>query len=374
MDLQITTTSRTKCILGATLAVAAMGLCPNSVSAAPNPSRLTGVAVSIDVGVVIAPSVSESATFQWSDIPQNQNIPIQRSVFDRGGYQLYDASGDAIVVPFTNNNLYVLKFAVSGNGETYFVNTGQAPVLYLPENGYVQNGTDPSAHWYPFSTQFHPASPVYVGIAPTWSAYVSMGWYPNENYWGGYWGQRSFVSGGVFVPSAGLYFQIGGSSYQGWGGYRNYYNSHPAPYQVGYWNRNVYTWAARPASDRRSFGGGNYRGQHSTVNVNIRSTSNVTHTTYNRVRRTSSAPRANTTRTFQSVNRVSTPRTNTAPTFQGGNRGSGQTRFAHKTDNTSDRASGGNARSGRSNMGQSGNRSSSRDQSNRKDSGAGRDQ
>ena len=34
-------------------------------------------------------------------------------------------------VPFENQNLYVMKFGRSNSGATYFVNQGDAPVLYL---------------------------------------------------------------------------------------------------------------------------------------------------------------------------------------------------------------------------------------------------
>ena len=50
------------------------------------------------------------ATYQWQDVPVNQQVPIGRAVFDQGGYQLYSQSGETIVVPFVNQNMYVMKF------------------------------------------------------------------------------------------------------------------------------------------------------------------------------------------------------------------------------------------------------------------------
>lgn len=183
-----------------------------------------------------------SSVFNWQEVPQNQNVPIERAVFDQGGYQLFDTSGETIVVPFKNDNLYVMEFAVSDDGSTYFVNTGSEPVLYLPEDGYLSNASDSGGHWYPFTRQWHPSEPVFIGIAPSWSAYAGMGWYPNMAYYGGYWSQRPYIAGGVDFVSSGLSIQIGGAQFGGWADYSNYYGSHPAPYGVTIVNQNAYRW------------------------------------------------------------------------------------------------------------------------------------
>ena len=162
--------------------------------------------------------------FPWNQVPLNQQVPITRAVFDQGGYQLYDNTGDTIAIPFANQNMYVLKFGQSANGSTYFVNDGNAPTLYVPSGGYLENAAAQGAKWYPFSQGFQYTQPVYLGIAPTWNDYVGMGWYPGMSYYGGYWGLHP---GMAFSPMAGLYFNIGGTPYYGWNSYQSYYGGHP---------------------------------------------------------------------------------------------------------------------------------------------------
>ena len=146
---------------------------------------------------------SRDTVFQWTEIPQDQQVTLTRAVFDQSGYQLYDAVGETIIVPFTGHNLYVMKFGRSGNGRLYFVNDGGTPTLYVPKNGYLENATAAGARWYPFSKDFHPEHPVYLGVAPSYSGFVGMGWYPGMYAFGGYWSSTAFISGGVFGPSAG---------------------------------------------------------------------------------------------------------------------------------------------------------------------------
>ncbi len=197
--------------------------------------------------------VSQDTVFGWQDVPQDQRVPIRRAVFDRGGYQLYDTAGETIVVPFTNQNLYVMKFALSDDGTTYFLNAGDAPVLYVPRNAYLENAAVPGSRWYPFPKEFHPSEPVFLGIAPSWGDFCSMGWYPDMAYYGGYWGHDAFVYGGYYRPTFGLTIIIGGSHYDGWDHYRRYYDYHPAPYHVTIVNRNVYNYY----NDRHNgYGGG----------------------------------------------------------------------------------------------------------------------
>jgi hypothetical protein len=197
---------------------------------------------------------AQDSVFQWSEVPQNQKVAIQRAVFDRDGYQLYDTKGETIVVPFTNNNLYVMQFAQTKDKHMYFVNhNGTVPTLYIPKNGYLENDAVPGARWYPFSKDFHPSRPVYVGIAPSWSDFIGMGWYPGMDFWGGYWGSVPFFDGGIFEPSFGLYFQIGGHPYYGWSGYHDYFAGHPTRFYMGSVRPNAYNEAVRPQSELRSF-------------------------------------------------------------------------------------------------------------------------
>ena len=201
-------------------------------------------------------NASQDTVFKWTEIPQNQQVALTRAVFDQGGYQLYDTVGETIIVPFTNHNLYVLKFGRSTNGHMYFVNDGTVPVLYVPKNGYLENATVPGARWYPFSKDFHPTEPVYLGVAPSWSAFVGMGWYSGMTCWGGYYSSSPFVSGAVFLPTVGLFFEIGGHPYYGWHGYHDYFLAHPAPYRLAYFNHDFYHWANRPYSSLHRFEGG----------------------------------------------------------------------------------------------------------------------
>ena len=198
------------------------------------------------------------SVFLWSEVPTGQEVNITRAVFDRGGYQLYDDIGETIVVPFNNNNLYVMKFAVSDNGHMYFVDDNGTPILFVPRTGYLENATVNGARWYPFTQDFHPAEPVFLGVAPSWNSFVTMGWYPDMYYRGGYWCHDAYVSGGIFEPSFGLEIVIGDNRFRGWTPYHNFYFDHPAPYRVGWYNSDRYQWAARPHGDRQFSGGGDH--------------------------------------------------------------------------------------------------------------------
>ena len=181
--------------------------------------------VALLIGLPGIARADNSNVFDWTDVPQNQVVPVERAAFDAGGYQIYDTTGDTIVVPFTNNNLYVMQFAPSGDGTMHFVNSdGNVPILYVPDGGYLENANVSGARWYPFSPGFHEDHPVFLGIAPSWDAYVAMGWYPGMYSWGGYWDHD-----GIFVATSGLFFEIGGARYDGWGGYRHYYHDQVYP-------------------------------------------------------------------------------------------------------------------------------------------------
>ena len=190
-----------------------------------------------DPPVSIAPPVQSEAvpvtgdavpdsTFQWTEVPQGQKVPLTRAVFDQNGYQLFDTVGETVLVPFTNNNLYVMKFAPSDDGTLFLVNQGNTPVLYVPQGGYLENATVAGARWYPFPDSYHPAHPVFLGVAPSWNAFASFGWSPGLVVRGGYFSDRSFISGGVFLPTAGLTFEFGGVRYRDWDSYHAYYAGH----------------------------------------------------------------------------------------------------------------------------------------------------
>ena len=106
--------------------------------------------VALLIGLPGIARADNSNVFDWTDVPQNQVVPVERAAFDAGGYQIYDTTGDTIVVPFTNNNLYVMEFAKSTDGTMYFVNDGNEPILYVPRGGYLENATVPGycPFWY----------------------------------------------------------------------------------------------------------------------------------------------------------------------------------------------------------------------------------
>jgi len=199
-------------------------------------------------------AAGQNGAYNWTEVPVNQQVQITRAVFDQGGYQLYSPQG-TIVVPFANQNMYVMKFGQSQTGGMYFVNSGQFPTLYVPPGADLQNAAQPNSNWYPFPQNYAYTNPVYVGIAPSWSAFTGMGWYPGMAYYGGYYGYSPYS---IIGPMVGLHFLIGGSPYYGWNSYHSYYNSHPygyAPMRVV--NRTVYNQAAR-----NSFSSGGGFGRH----------------------------------------------------------------------------------------------------------------
>ena len=182
-------------------------------------------------GDVAPSSPAEQDVFQWQDVPQNRQVPITRAVFDRDGYRLSDDAGETIVIPFVNQNLYVLRFGQT-SGSMYFVNDGSTPTLYLPSNGYLENASAQEtqdaqgARWYPFPQSYDYTSPVFVGPAPSWSDWVDMGWYPDMAYYGGYYGYQPWSFGVAYDAFPGLYFSIGGRPYYGWNAYNTYYRYH----------------------------------------------------------------------------------------------------------------------------------------------------
>ncbi len=198
-----------------------------------------------------AAGTGQNGAYNWTEVPVGQQVQITRAVFDQGGYQLYSPQG-TIVVPFANQNMYVMKFGQSRTGGMYFVNSGQFPTLYVPPGAGLQNAAQPNSNWYPFPQNYAYTQPVYVGIAPSWSAFSGMGWYPGMAYYGGYYGYSPYS---IVGPMVGLHFLIGGSPYYGWNSYHSYYAGHPygyAPMRVV--NRTVYNQAARTSFNSGGFG------------------------------------------------------------------------------------------------------------------------
>ena len=190
--------------------------------------------------------------YNWTEVPTGQQVPIQRAVFDQGGYQMYSQQG-TIVVPFANQNLYVMKFGRSTTGGMYFVNNGQFPTLYIPAGASLENAAQPGARWYPFPQNYAYTQPVYVGLAPSWSAFSGMGWSPGMSYYGGYYGYSPYS---MIGPMIGLHFLIGGMPYYGWNSYHNYYSANRSSFTpMRVVNRTVYNQAARTSFNGGAAGG-----------------------------------------------------------------------------------------------------------------------
>jgi len=187
------------------------------------------------------------SVYQWQDVPANQQVPIIRATFDQGGYQIFAQSGETIVVPFANNNMYVMKFGRS-NGSNYFINENGVPVLYLQPGQGLENAAAQGALWYPIPQNYAYSQPMYVAMAPTWNEYTNMGWYPGMTYYGGMWGYSPYNH---FSWMPGWYISVGGHRYSDYGYYHSYYTSTPGYIR----NRVVYTNynTARGVSGR-SFG------------------------------------------------------------------------------------------------------------------------
>lgn len=183
--------------------------------------------------------------YQYQDVPANQQVPISRAVFDQGGYQLYAQSGETIVVPFANQNLYVMKFGQT-RGTPYFVNENGTPTLYVTPGYGLENASANGARWYPFPQNYAYSQPVYMGMAPSWSDYLGMGWYPGMSYYGGYWGYSPWHHGLAYAAMEGLVFRLAsGQMYGGWNSYHNYYVVHDTG-RIG--------WNSRPSYNYTSVG------------------------------------------------------------------------------------------------------------------------
>jgi hypothetical protein len=230
-----------------------------------------------DKPVAMAPPVSapppaaasNGEVYQWQDVPKGQEIVITRAVFDQGGYQLYASTGETIVVPFANQNMYVMKFGKSQSGGMYFVSDGSTPTLYVPNGAGLENAAAQGAKWYPFPQNYAYSRPVYMGLAPSWSDYVAMSWYPGMSYYGGYYGYRPWMPGLMYSPMVGLNINIGGRPYYGWNSYSSYYRSNPIG-RVGWGSRPSYNYNTvgrrtgsssfgSASGSRGSFGGGGSR-------------------------------------------------------------------------------------------------------------------
>jgi len=185
----------------------------------------------------LTPTASE---YSWNLAPVDQHITILRATFDKGGYQLRTASGNLIVVPFSERNMFVMKFALTEDGGTYFVNSGSAPVLYMPADGYVENATLRGSFWYPFNRQFRPEMPVYAAVAPNWPAFTSMSWYRGMKCSGSFWTDTQFGPKGLVIPAVGLAYVVDGRRIEGWQKFRDWSQAHPSANRIAYADAGLY--------------------------------------------------------------------------------------------------------------------------------------
>ncbi len=200
-----------------------------SIGVASTPSVAPREPVQQPPAAAANPAPRRKAAVSWNAVTPGTPVPLSRANFDNGGYQLFDTAGGSIRVPFANNDVHVMKFAVSPDNTTFFVNDGTAPVLHIPRDICLYNTAVPGARWYPFSARFSPVRPVFFGIAPSYSEYVQIGWLPNTITYGGFYGTMSYTDGGVFRATTGLTFYVGTQSFGGWSPYRDFA---AATYQV----------------------------------------------------------------------------------------------------------------------------------------------
>jgi hypothetical protein len=188
-------------------------------------------------------NIDPVAVYSWCDLPRSQHIPIRRAFFDRGGYQLYDAWGNVIVVPFREQNLYVMKFCLATDNAMSVVNQGNYPVLYLPISARLKNATVPKAYWYPLTTEFHPSGPMFLSMVPSYDAYMCMGWFPRMTYWGGYWSGLASHAGDFLVPTPDMHVVIESYCCSGWQPYCDYCQAHTPPCAMTFLNEDIYSRA-----------------------------------------------------------------------------------------------------------------------------------
>ncbi|HEX5324830.1 MAG TPA: hypothetical protein VFW40_13665 [Capsulimonadaceae bacterium] len=193
----------------------------------PSVNAPAEVQLDVQATSVGAETKSLDDTYYWFDVPQNRQVEVERATFDTEGFKLIDKSNETILVPFPKNNPYVMQFAQTARHHMYFVNKGNGPIFYLPSDSYMSYAPKPDARWYPFTKDFHPVDPVYEGLAPTWGALISMTWYPQMIFKGGYWSSKPIGHGVSVAPTPGLLFNIDGHIYTDWAGFMSYSMVHP---------------------------------------------------------------------------------------------------------------------------------------------------
>ena len=200
--------------------------------------------------VLLALSLSPSAlaqntrsVFYWKEVTVGQKVLISQAGFYPEGFELIDTVGHKILIPFNfeTHHVYTLKFAVSPDGTLYFVNQGDYPVLYLPQDGFLVNGLWTDTRWYPFTGAFHPSRPVFLSIAPGYAGFLRMGWYPGLYCYGGFWSTDPWTPSAHFPATPGQEVVLGSTHFPTWKDYRLYWQAHPT-------DRDFQTyWKSHPA-------------------------------------------------------------------------------------------------------------------------------
>ena len=131
-------------------------------------------------------------------------------------------------MPFTNQNLYVMKFAESQNGKLYFENEGGFPVLYVPKGGYLENATVAGARWFPLGENFHPADPVFLGIAPSYTEFVTSAGTRIPVSTAAITAIRRLFPAAYSCRQSGCSSRLAGIRTTAGTGYHHYYRDHPA--------------------------------------------------------------------------------------------------------------------------------------------------
>lgn len=218
-----------------------------------------------DAPVAMAPPIATDArkgeVFDWDKVPAGQKVPLAKASFDKDGYQLTGQTGETIQVPFDKNkqNLYVMKFAKTGESGMYFVNENGSPTLYVPSGGYLVNAAEETAKWYPFTEEYKDSKPVAVAPAPNWNAYQNQAYYPGMSSYGGFLLGQTIANA---IPMLGLYYLMSNHQrFNSYGGYHDYYRSNPVGRVP---NRTVYNYSAprsTSAFGSRPLSGGSYSGR-----------------------------------------------------------------------------------------------------------------
>jgi hypothetical protein len=253
---------RNSSLLAAAIVVGTLGLvgCSHTTYVQPPVAQAPPMNSGVPVSSGGPGGPGTAGVYQWQDVPSGQQVPVSRAIFDQGGYQIIAQTGETIIVPFANQNLYVMRFGRT-NGQPYFENAGDAPVLYLPPNFALENSANANARWYPLPADYTYTRPVYVSLAPSWNDYVGMNWYSGMSYYGGMWGYTPRST--YWMPN--FYINIGGTPYRSYSAYRTYYVSHPG---IRYtYNNTIYTnrstgsfGSRRTVGSTGSFGSGRTTG------------------------------------------------------------------------------------------------------------------